>query len=65
MTSKHVCPDCKQPLSMEVYADEVFLFCAYGPCASQVANDGASGETEAQAFKKLEQAVEDDINDRL
>lgn len=65
MKSKHLCPDCKTPLTVEECDGDVLLYCAYGPCASYIANDGATAATEDEAWKKLEKAVEDDINERM
>lgn len=48
------CPVCDSPLTVErVKLDEFQLFCAVGRCPSEAANDGATGETEMEAFKAL------------
>lgn len=57
MTTKS-CPECGQPLHAKLEAGLVTLWCAYGPCPSWVANDGATAPTAEEAFAKLSEAVE-------
>lgn len=51
------CPVCGQPLAIERSGSPVAahcaLYCAYGPCLSQAANDGAWGESVQEAYKRL------------
>lgn len=64
--SKFQCPVCKQPLTIAANGSEfpILLYCAYGPCCdidkelAIMANEGETGKTEAEAFSKLESALD-------
>lgn len=58
LRSRHPCPHCHSPLSVEHPPGGFFLYCGNGPCRSVVANIGAAGKTEDEAFGKLEDLVE-------
>lgn len=60
MTSHHrKCPVCRRPLSWELRdLTAVGLWCAYGPCPSDAANKGATGENEATAYARLVALIE-------
>lgn len=64
--SAFLCPGCQQPLNVEpaqTFAPgvvHVSLWCGCGPCPSEAANQGAVGETEAQALNRLRIAVENE-----
>lgn len=60
MTTKP-CPECGQPLHVKLEAGHVTLWCAYGPCPSWAANDGATASTAEEAFAKLSEAVEAEL----
>ena len=44
---------CKQPVG----TNAVELWCGFGPCASEAANEGATSTTELGAFNALGSAV--------
>ena len=59
--SDYTCPVCRQPLfKLPAAAGRVLVWCGYGPCKSQAANDGASGLTEQEAFEQLQTYINDD-----
>lgn len=62
MKSSYTCPACEKPLKL-TYAPlrRVMLYCPHGSCESFAANQEHVGETEQEAFKKLERAVEVEI----
>ena len=56
--SKHRCPACMLPLSLEKTTQGVWIFCAHGPCEGKAANAGAYDHNEDLAFHKLERLIE-------
>jgi hypothetical protein len=58
---EHTCPECRMPLLVERRVDGVLVYCGYGPCVSEVANDGADGGTVTEAFTHLGWKVAQEI----
>lgn len=65
--SKYKCPHCGHVLHIDPTASPLIkLYCPTGPCDSKAADKGQIGETEQEAFEKLELTVakeEDAEND--
>lgn len=59
-SDRYTCPACKQFLSVIHGEDDMsyVIWCGYGPCKSDVANNGAAGITHLEAYKKLCKAIE-------
>lgn len=58
-SKRYFCPVCEKPLDLEKRdVDSLGLWCAYGPCPSYAANDGAEGATESEAYYELVRKVE-------
>lgn len=64
MKSALPCPMCHNPLDVIHTPHGVILYCAIGRCASQAANDGASGETEVKAHIALRDLIESEQDAR-
>lgn len=58
-SQRYLCPCCDHPLDVSsADMNQLILWCAYGPCPSYVANEGAEAETEAAAYADLAAKVE-------
>lgn len=55
--SELACPVCGMDLCKAIVPAGVELWCGFGPCASQAANDGATAATELEAHKILDRNV--------
>lgn len=61
MTSAFKCPACDCPLQVERELALVILFCGNSNCPSgSTANDGASAQTEQEAYYELKDLIDDE-----
>lgn len=58
--TEFTCPACGYYLLAERDADGWVVWCGAGSCKSEVSNEGASGETLAEAFEALRDAIEEE-----
>lgn len=60
-----VCPCCRKPLWAIPSFSNMFVtvYCGYGPCGSQLCNEGAIGITLANAVKNLDVTFETILDD--
>lgn len=61
MTTTLPCPVCGKPLFAERLGENQLIFCAYGPCPSHAANEGAEGATPQEACEKLRRMVQEEL----
>lgn len=64
MTSAFLCPQCGHKLNVEREDEQctphVVIWCGFGPCPSPIGDEGASGETEWEAYERLKDMMRDE-----
>lgn len=60
-TTKHTCPVCSTPLSIQAVTASVIVWCAYGPCPSHVCGEGVESEIIDGAVNKLYRMFEQEV----
>lgn len=66
--NSYLCPSCKKPLTVtenlgthETGAPISFMYCSRGKCTSVKSNEGATGLSLDEAFRKLEAEVLNEV----